>query len=822
VAAYLPPRTEPAVDRTGEILEALAGNRTWLDERLADIAVRVEQSLAQFKPDTGADVLGARIDQLEERFMTALDGVSRRVDLDGLKQVEDHLAELTRYLEQSQEQLARLDGIEAQMQALTDFAAASQAEPAPVASTAAPAPELPDFAVLAEIAAERTALRLAAQTPAREAAPVDNRLDQLQAQFADFVAERRREDGHTASMLDTMQEALVRLIDRLDQLEPQTSHDEFSAAPVAPSHVTAPPAAAVAPPKPAAADAVVFVQDERGAAPGRRASDKPAAPPSALPVQQKSAPEPLFDDAEPTEAAAEREPAAAPEPALDVAGAKAAASRAAAAAAAKAAPRQRPMPTMTVAPEDETAKTGGVAKRGLMVAGVAALLVASGAFGLSFMGDRFRSPAQTAQPKLDDRVPMQKLAQPPRGSQLDTTEATGARPQPAAAQRPQNPETRPVIETSPAPAGAPRPRSVPETVTDDLSSNASSEPHGPTRAAHSAEAGTNGIAVQAASPVDLARQLQSARILTAPAGAVPAPQPAARPAAPLTTSSIKTADAPAADLASGAGSLADLPPATIGPVSLRHAAQKGDPAAQFEVASRFAEGKGVKQDFPQAIEWFQRSAQQGFVPSQYRLGTLFERGLSGKADIERAGLWYQRAAEQGNVKAMHNLAVLSAGRDGTPADYKTAGRWFQEAAERGLADSQFNLAVLHENGLGVAQDQIQAYKWFAVAARSGDKEAVKRRDQLMARFNPDEARLAEAAVNNWRARPVDLKANDARAAGEAWRAKLEQTAQAAAPVMPTPAAAAPAAPSGPVPVPDASAAKVRVHKGTPATPPVIR
>mgnify|MGYP003338068922 CR=1 FL=1 len=140
------------------------------------------------------------------------------------------------------------------------------------------------------------------------------------------------------------------------------------------------------------------------------------------------------------------------------------------------------------------------------------------------------------------------------------------------------------------------------------------------------------------------------------------------------------------DLPNEAPDGAELPPATIGPLSLRLAAQRGDPGAEFEVAARFAEGKGVKTDFKKAMEWYQRAAQKGFVPAQYRLATIHERGLAGKADLQRARVWYKRAAEQGNVKAMHNLAVLSAGREAGTPDYPNAAQWFQEAADRGLAD----------------------------------------------------------------------------------------------------------------------------------------
>ena len=170
-----------------------------------------------------------------------------------------------------------------------------------------------------------------------------------------------------------------------------------------------------------------------------------------------------------------------------------------------------------------------------------------------------------------------------------------------------------------------------------------------------------------------------------------------------------------------------LPPATVGPFSLRIAAAKGDASAQFEVASRLAEGKGLDQDLKEAAQWYQRSAASGFAMAQFRLGTLYERGLGVKRDAARAQVWYERAAAQGNVKAMHNLAVLAASRN-PKGDYETAARWFTAAAEHGLADSQYNLAVLYENGMGVTKDMQKAYKWLLLAAKQGDKDAAARRD----------------------------------------------------------------------------------------------
>lgn len=301
--------------------------------------------------------------------------------------------------------------------------------------------------------------------------------------------------------------------------------------------------------------------------------------------------------------------------------------------------------------------------------------------------------------------------------------------------------------------------------------------------------GAPGIAVQhsAASQLDIARTRQQMQIaaLSQQTAQNAVEAASASPTAKLVQASAVQGDVPpqtaqSATVAPAAHAdgktVLELPPALVGPLSLRLAAAKGDPSAQFEVAARFAEGKGIKQDFGQAAAWYQRAANQGVAPAQYRLAALFERGLGVKADPARARVWYKRAAEQGNIKAMHNLAVLSAGRDQGAPDYPTAAQWFTEAAERGLADSQYNLGVLLESGLGVAKDPIAAYKWYALAARSGDREALRRHEALKGKLDPLNLQTAENAVASWRPRAVDTAANDAITAGSAWKARAATAA----------------------------------------------
>ena len=220
-----------------------------------------------------------------------------------------------------------------------------------------------------------------------------------------------------------------------------------------------------------------------------------------------------------------------------------------------------------------------------------------------------------------------------------------------------------------------------------------------------------------------------------------------------------------------------LPPAAAGPLSLRLAAAQGDASAQLEIATRLAEGKGVKQSFAEAATWYERAAVQGQPIAQYRLATLYERGMGVKADRNRARTLYEQAAEQGNLKAMHNLAVISASPASGRPDYDTAATLFNRAAGHGLADSQYNLGVLYESGLGVPKDHAAAYKWYTLAARGGDADAARRRDSLISRLPAETLQAMDRQIAAWRPAPADEQANNARVAGSSWKQRKAATAR---------------------------------------------
>jgi localization factor PodJL len=203
---------------------------------------------------------------------------------------------------------------------------------------------------------------------------------------------------------------------------------------------------------------------------------------------------------------------------------------------------------------------------------------------------------------------------------------------------------------------------------------------------------------------------------------------------------------------------ADLPLA-IGGARLRHAALADDADAEYEVAERFAEGRGVPVNLPAAAHWFARAARHGLAPAEFRYASMLEKGRGVEKDLDVARKLYVAAASKGHAKAMHNLAVLYAeGIDGKP-DYVAAVKWFRQAAQHGIADSQYNLGVLCARGLGTKQSFAESYKWFALAATHGDQESSRKRDEVASHLDAATLAAAKREVADFKAVPPPLAAN---------------------------------------------------------------
>ncbi len=83
----------------------------------------------------------------------------------------------------------------------------------------------------------------------------------------------------------------------------------------------------------------------------------------------------------------------------------------------------------------------------------------------------------------------------------------------------------------------------------------------------------------------------------------------------------------------------------------------------------YHEGKGVQQDYSEAISWYRKAAYQGDAQSEYALGYMYYYGQGLPQDYSDAIRWYRKAADHGYPDARRALASIERRSTGRKIDY---------------------------------------------------------------------------------------------------------------------------------------------------------
>jgi localization factor PodJL len=391
---------------------------------------------------------------------------------------------------------------------------------------------------------------------------------------------------------------------------------------------------------------------------------------------------------------------------------------------------------------------------------------------------------QDGRPADDASAPWQRPAPPalPEKNPNAARPQSGS-PQPESLQPLGKAEPSPAVTSAPTPPLAPAPSVAPDAAPIGGTGGNSSQ-NAPAEPAAAPQPAPQSLGVPSPSPRASSPIAPSAAPAVTPSAPAPAPPPQSRsqlispnaadptgslPARPMPLVAAPPASANSAAMDAPELSLEALPPA-IGGSALRAAALAGDMAAQYEIAVRFGDGRGVARNERQSAYWLELAAKQGLAPAQFRLGGYYEKGIGVKKNLAAARDLYLAAAAKGNGKAMHNLAVLYADGVNGRADYHAAALWFRRAADRGIADSQYNLAILYSRGSGEPQNYAEAYKWFALAAKQGDVEAANKRDEIAAQLDEETLAAADLVVKSWKPEPQPDDAIKVRTPPGGWDA----------------------------------------------------
>jgi TPR repeat protein len=195
----------------------------------------------------------------------------------------------------------------------------------------------------------------------------------------------------------------------------------------------------------------------------------------------------------------------------------------------------------------------------------------------------------------------------------------------------------------------------------------------------------------------------------------------------------------------------------------RHAADKGNAGAQYQLGLMYAKGQGVAKDDKEAVAWYRKAADQGHemarknlaampvirketdktekevidklraaaergeAAAQYHLGIGYLYGRGVKKNDKEAARWLRKAAEQGDARSQHDLGTLYANGTGVEKDDKEAVKWYRQSAEKEWPEGESALGYMYEVGRGVPRDVDEARKWYEKAAARGLQQA---RDRL--------------------------------------------------------------------------------------------
>ncbi|WP_433767651.1 tetratricopeptide repeat protein [Pseudomonas putida] len=172
------------------------------------------------------------------------------------------------------------------------------------------------------------------------------------------------------------------------------------------------------------------------------------------------------------------------------------------------------------------------------------------------------------------------------------------------------------------------------------------------------------------------------------------------------------------------------------------AAREGLVDAQALLGQILLDGRGIAQDQPLALRWFDIAARQGHLMARNMLGRCHEHGWGCSADASVAAQHYRVAAEAGLDWAMYNFANLLATGRGVREDQVQALDLYRRAAELGHAKSMNLLGRYLEEGRVCPADAKAARDWYRRSAVGGDFRGQFSYAAVLA----DEGQIDEALV----------------------------------------------------------------------------
>lgn len=149
--------------------------------------------------------------------------------------------------------------------------------------------------------------------------------------------------------------------------------------------------------------------------------------------------------------------------------------------------------------------------------------------------------------------------------------------------------------------------------------------------------------------------------------------------------------------------------------NLTASAEKGDAKAQFELATRYANGNGVEESQETAFQWFKKAAEKGNTSAMVELAKMYRNGDAVNQDSTMADMWIKKAAAAGNAEAQYKESmnygyamrseILILGKGQTQEENaKQFVYWLEKSAAQKYVEAQYDLGMTYLLGANGGND----------------------------------------------------------------------------------------------------------------------
>ncbi|MBJ7309562.1 tetratricopeptide repeat protein [Rugamonas sp. CCM 8940] len=144
-------------------------------------------------------------------------------------------------------------------------------------------------------------------------------------------------------------------------------------------------------------------------------------------------------------------------------------------------------------------------------------------------------------------------------------------------------------------------------------------------------------------------------------------------------------------------------------------------------------------------------AKAGNAEAEHLLGLMYYMGRGVAQDYKQALAWHRKAAAQGKADAQYVVGAMYYTGNAVIQDHKQAVVYFRKAAEQGHADAQQVLGLMYRYHIGgMPQDNVIAYMLWNLAAANGSSNAVEQRAMLIKSMTQEQIEEGQALSAAWK------------------------------------------------------------------------